>query len=218
MAFWRIEYTRASTAPASSFEIAPTALRALQRRLARRPERIPPLGSTWHGRRCPVQMVPEGVQLPPALAWGNDLRNEQTGQWRIEEVIAADREFFGCLDYLHIFDFGESRVYGRVGTTVTTRSWALRGDGRRHRARQAARRRWASTSRATCATSAPSGAATTCCVAIQTAKAELLLYSPGGPSTRCAPRRKGGATTGGDLSARGRRDPPQRHASISSAS
>ncbi len=48
------------------------------------------------------------------LAWG-DLRDRGTGQWRLADVVRADRDCFGRLDYLHIFDFGESRVHGRVG-------------------------------------------------------------------------------------------------------
>jgi len=46
-------------------------------------------------------------------AW-TDLRDED-GRWQMGRVIDRYREYFGCLDYLHIFDFGESRVYGRVG-------------------------------------------------------------------------------------------------------
>lgn len=47
-------------------------------------------------------------------AWTR-LREPATGQWRMADEIRGYREAFGCLDYLHIFDFGESRVYGRVG-------------------------------------------------------------------------------------------------------
>ena len=36
-------------------------------------------------------------------------------RYRMLEVVAEDREFFGHIDYLHIFDFGASRRYGRVG-------------------------------------------------------------------------------------------------------
>ena len=46
-------------------------------------------------------------------AWSG-LRDE-SGRWRMGQVIDRYRDYFGCLDYLHIFDFGESRVYGRVG-------------------------------------------------------------------------------------------------------
>ena len=48
------------------------------------------------------------------MAW-DGLYDRKAGKWRIEEAIRADRDFFGRLDYLHIFDFGESRIYGRVG-------------------------------------------------------------------------------------------------------
>jgi hypothetical protein len=48
------------------------------------------------------------------LAWTR-LRDPATGQWRVAEELRGYREAFGCLDYLHLFDFGESRVFGRVG-------------------------------------------------------------------------------------------------------
>lgn len=47
------------------------------------------------------------------LAW-TQLRRPD-GTWRMKEVIQGDRAFFGCIDYLHIFDFGSSQIYGRVG-------------------------------------------------------------------------------------------------------
>ena len=47
-------------------------------------------------------------------AW-EDLRNQETGEWRMDEVIRRYRDYFGRLDYLHIFDFGQSPTYGRVG-------------------------------------------------------------------------------------------------------
>ncbi|MBN2450646.1 MAG: hypothetical protein JXR77_09665 [Lentisphaeria bacterium] len=40
---------------------------------------------------------------------------DATGAWRVAEEVSRYRDTFGCLDYLHIFDFGESRTYGRVG-------------------------------------------------------------------------------------------------------
>ncbi len=43
------------------------------------------------------------------------LRDPATGAWRVADEVRAYREAFGCLDYLHLFDFGESRVHGRVG-------------------------------------------------------------------------------------------------------
>ncbi|MEA3399823.1 MAG: DUF6259 domain-containing protein, partial [Armatimonadota bacterium] len=36
-------------------------------------------------------------------------------QYRFDEIIQRDREAFGCLDYLHIFDWSETQRWGRVG-------------------------------------------------------------------------------------------------------
>lgn len=38
-----------------------------------------------------------------------------TQTYHMNEALEKDREFFGRVDYFHIFDFGESSVYGRVG-------------------------------------------------------------------------------------------------------
>ncbi len=36
-------------------------------------------------------------------------------QYRFDEIIERDREALGCIDYLHIFDWSETRQWGRVG-------------------------------------------------------------------------------------------------------
>jgi len=48
------------------------------------------------------------------FAW-SQLWDPQTRTWKMQEVLDRYRHFFGRLDYLHLFDFGESRIYGRVG-------------------------------------------------------------------------------------------------------
>ena len=45
----------------------------------------------------------------------SDLYDFKTKTYHIRETAGKDREFFGFSDYLHIFDFGQSDTYGRVG-------------------------------------------------------------------------------------------------------
>ncbi len=45
----------------------------------------------------------------------SDLYDFKTKTYHIREAAGKDREFFGFSDYLHIFDFGQSDPYGRVG-------------------------------------------------------------------------------------------------------
>lgn len=112
---YRIEYWSQETQPGEPIATAPTALCAADgdwrsaladyRRWTR----------TWYKpqvRRKPwFQNV---FYYQQSTAWG-PLRDQATGQWRIAEFVKSCKDSLGCLDYLHIFDFGESRVYGRVG-------------------------------------------------------------------------------------------------------
>ncbi len=112
---WRIEYEPREYLPGEAVAVAPAALRAhtgdWRAALAEYRRWV----GTWYRPAAARKPWFQGCfNYRQHWAWG-DLRDPTTGRWRIPEVIAADRAFFGCLDYLHIFDFGESRVFGRVG-------------------------------------------------------------------------------------------------------
>ena len=112
---WSIEYWRREFQPGEKIPIAQTALRAhtgdwraalgIYRAWAR----------SWYRPQVPrKKWFRECFNYRQHWAW-TELYDFVSGTWRMDEIIQADRDFFGCLDYLHIFDFGDSRVYGRVG-------------------------------------------------------------------------------------------------------
>jgi len=45
----------------------------------------------------------------------SDLYDFNTKTYQVLKVMEKDREFFGIIDYLHIFDFGQSDTYGGAG-------------------------------------------------------------------------------------------------------
>ena len=112
---WRIEYFPREYQPGEKIETAPTALRAHTGDWREALRIYRQWADSWYKPQVArKKWFQECFNYRQHLAWG-DLRDQKTGQWRIDEVIKEDRDFFGRLDYLHIFDFGESHVYGRVG-------------------------------------------------------------------------------------------------------
>ncbi|MCX7597792.1 MAG: DUF6259 domain-containing protein, partial [Armatimonadetes bacterium] len=112
---WAIEYFQREYQPGEKIPVAQTVLRAHTGdwRAALRIYRD--WVRTWYRPQVPrKQWFRECFNYRQHLAWG-ELYDTGAGRWRMDEIIQADREFFGRLDYLHIFDFGESKVYGRVG-------------------------------------------------------------------------------------------------------
>jgi len=112
---WRMDYWQREYQPGERIETVPTALRAHTGDWRRALELYRTWAHSWYKPQVPRKDWFQGVfYYQQSTAWG-PLRNQQTGQWRMEEIIDEYRDYFGCLDYLHIFDFGQSRVYGRVG-------------------------------------------------------------------------------------------------------
>lgn len=112
---YAIEYWEQELPPGAEVETVPTALRghlgdwreafALYRAWVK----------TWYKPQVPRKAWFQNVfYYQQSTAWG-PLRDQASGEWKMDEFIARCKESLGCLDYLHIFDFGESRVYGRVG-------------------------------------------------------------------------------------------------------
>jgi hypothetical protein len=112
---WGLDYWPREFQPGEAVPVAQTALRAHSGdwRAALRLYRKWVAG--WYSPPVPrKQWFRECFNYRQHMAWG-ELYDARAGVWRMPEVIKADRDFFGRLDYLHIFDFGESHVYGRVG-------------------------------------------------------------------------------------------------------
>lgn len=113
--FWRIEYLPREYEPGEAIETAETAL----------------CGNTgdWRAQLAAYQRWVKTWYKPivPRKNWFRDVYNYRqhyvrsdlydfkTKTYHIREVADKDREFFGLSDYLHIFDFGQSDTYGRVG-------------------------------------------------------------------------------------------------------
>jgi len=112
---WRIEYFPREYQPGQEIETAETALcgntgdwraqLAAYRRWVR----------TWYKPLAPRKKWFQDVYNYRQHYVRSDLYDFKTGTYHMQEVAEQDREFFGHLDYLHIFDFGQSDTYGRVG-------------------------------------------------------------------------------------------------------
>ncbi len=112
---YSIEYFPREYQPGEQIELAPTVVSAFRGdwRLPLRVYRE--WARTWYRPQVPRKKWFQGCFNYRQHLVRGDLRDRKTGRFRFEEVIKADREFFGRLDYLHIFDFGASKRYGRVG-------------------------------------------------------------------------------------------------------
>ena len=107
--YWEREY-----APGETIETVPTVLRGhtgdWRRALALYREWV----RTWYRAQSPRQQWVQDVYYYQQTAMGR-IRDRQKGTWRIPETLRRYQDYFGYLDYLHIFDFGASPTYGRVG-------------------------------------------------------------------------------------------------------
>ena len=112
---WRMDYWQREYQPGERIEIAPTALRAHTGDWRRALEIYRDWAHSWHKLQVPRKKWFQGVfYYQQTNAWTR-LHDPKTGQWRMAEEVKLFRDYFGRLDYLHIFDFGQSKVYGRVG-------------------------------------------------------------------------------------------------------
>lgn len=112
---WRMDYWPYEHEPGAIVETAPTALRAHSGDWRRALGDYKQWLGSWYRPLVARKPWFQGVfYYQQTLAWGA-LRDRQSGTWRMDEVVNEFRDYFDCLDYLHIFDFGQSQVYGRVG-------------------------------------------------------------------------------------------------------
>ena len=112
---WRIEYWQREHQPGERIETVPAALRAHTGDWRRALAIYKQWTQSWHRPQVPRKDWFRRVfYYQQTTAWGS-LRNRATGKWRMAELVKTYRDYFGRLDYLHIFDFGQSKVYGRVG-------------------------------------------------------------------------------------------------------
>ena len=112
---WRIEYWPREHQPGDRIETVPTALRAHTGDWRRALAIYKEWAQSWYRPQVPRQDWFRRVfYYQQTTAWGS-LRDRATGKWKMAELVKTYRDYFGRLDYLHIFDFGHSKVYGRVG-------------------------------------------------------------------------------------------------------
>ena len=101
--------------PGERIPTAPTALRAHSGDWRRALEIYSDWAHSWYRPQVPRKDWFQRVFYYQQVTAWSTLRDRNTGQWRTEEVVNRYRDYFGRLDYLHIFDFGQSKIYGRVG-------------------------------------------------------------------------------------------------------
>lgn len=107
---WRRQYL-----PGERIEIAPAALQAHTGDWRHALAIYRDWAHSWYHPAVPRKPWFQRVfYYQQTTAWGR-LRDPATGVWRMAEEVRRYRDALGCLDYLHIFDFGQSRIYGRVG-------------------------------------------------------------------------------------------------------
>ena len=112
---WRLDFWEREYQPGERIETCPVALRGHSGDWRAALGIYRNWVESWYAPQVPrKQWFQEAFYYQQTFAWSG-LRNNQTGEWMMEEVIGKYRDYFGRLDYLHIFDFGESRIYGRVG-------------------------------------------------------------------------------------------------------
>ncbi|MCE5240021.1 DUF6259 domain-containing protein [bacterium] len=112
---WKMEYWQQEVQPGAKIETVPTALRGHFGDWRAALGMYRQWAQSWFRPQVPrKRWFQEVFYYQQALAW-SQLRDPKTGQWRMSERIQRCKDAFGCLDYLHVFDFGDSRKYGRVG-------------------------------------------------------------------------------------------------------
>ena len=112
---WRMGYFGFEHEPGARIEVAPTALRAHWGDWRAALGIYRDWVSGWYKPQVPRKRWFQGVFYYQQVTAWSVLRDRATGQWRTADVVKRFQDFFGRLDYLHIFDFGQSMVYGRVG-------------------------------------------------------------------------------------------------------
>lgn len=112
---WGIEYFPHEHQAGQGIEVAPISLRAHSGDWRRALDIYSHWAHSWYEPQVPRKDWFQSVFYYQQVTAWSVLRDRQTGEWRTEETINRFRDYFGRLDYLHIFDFGQSMVYGRVG-------------------------------------------------------------------------------------------------------
>ncbi len=125
---WRVEYLPREYQPGETIEIAETDLGGRTRDWRPQLAAYRQWAKTWYKPTAPRktwfrdvynyrQHYVRSTYPQPGIVQTirtADLYDTKTKTYHLQDVVEKDRTFFGLLDYLHIFDFGNSDVYGRV--------------------------------------------------------------------------------------------------------
>jgi hypothetical protein len=112
---WRLDTVPFDHQPGERIEVAPVVLRAHSGDWRRALALYRDWCATWYKPQvAPKSWFQRVFYYQQVFAWSM-LYDGPGKPWKMDEVIQRYKDYMGCLDYLHIFDFGESRVYGRVG-------------------------------------------------------------------------------------------------------
>ncbi|NPV46966.1 MAG: hypothetical protein HPY69_08400 [Armatimonadetes bacterium] len=112
---WRTEFWPREYQPGEAIETVPTLLQAHAGDWRTALSLYQRWAKTWYRPQVPRKEWFQRVfYYQQVLAWSH-LTDPVTREWHMAKVVNTFRDLFGCLDYLHIFDFSQSNVYGRVG-------------------------------------------------------------------------------------------------------
>jgi len=111
----RADYFARDYRPGETIEIAPTVIGVHTGDWRVALNRYKQWAQTWYQPTAPrKQWFKECFNYRQHLVRGG-LYDFATQTYHMNEVLQKDIDFFGRVDYFHIFDFGQSDTYGRVG-------------------------------------------------------------------------------------------------------
>jgi len=113
---WRIEYAPREYQPGERIEVADTALCGNTGDWRAQFAAYKRWTSTWYKALAPRKdWFRDVYSYRQFFIRHGGLYDFETKQYHGLDLVAKDREFFGSIDYLHIFDFSHSETYGRTG-------------------------------------------------------------------------------------------------------
>ena len=112
---WRQDYWASDHAPGAGLETVATVLRAHPGDWRQGFEIYRQWAHSWYRPQVPRKEWFRKVFYYQQMNLWRTPRDPQTGEFEMQPLIQQFRDYFGRLDYLHIFDFGQSPKYGRVG-------------------------------------------------------------------------------------------------------
>ena len=112
---WRVEYFAREYLPGERIEVAEAALGGHAGDWRAQLAAYGRWANAWYRPAAPRKDWFRDVYVYRQHYVRSDLYDSRKKEYRMMEVVETDRRRLGRIDYLHIFDFGQSDTYGRVG-------------------------------------------------------------------------------------------------------